>query len=227
LAAHVVGTVGPVTAERLLALGAPYGPADLVGLSGVEETYERELAGTPQARIVRINRYGREIETLLEANGTPPQNVTTTIDVAVQMAAEQALEGITKPSAVVIVDTETSEVLASVSRPMDGFDRAFLGTYPPGSTFKIVTAAALLENGMTTTTTSPVRARSRWVGVDLRNAGGRDSGRSPWRRPSPNRATRPSTASPRSDSGIILGAVARSFDSRSAPAAAGSDLAAP
>ena len=147
-AVHVVGMVGPITADRLLTLGAPYGPTDVVGISGVEQAHERELAGTPDARIVRVNRYGRELETLIEANGTPPQDVTTTIDVTVQMAAERALEGITKPAAVVIVDTATSEVLASVSRPIDGFDRAFLGTYPPGSTFKIITLAALLEDGM-------------------------------------------------------------------------------
>ena len=211
-AAHVVGTVGPVTAERLLALGAPYGPADLVGLTGVEEAYERELAGTPQARIVRINRYGREIENLVEAHGTPPQDVTTTIDVTVQMVAERALEGVTKPSAVVIVDTATSEVLASVSRPIDGFDRAFLGTYPPGSTFKIVTAAALLENGMATEDDVACPGEVTVGGVHFRNAGGRDLGTIALATAFAESCNTTFTAlAAQRLSGTILGAVARSF----------------
>ena len=177
LAAHVVGAVGPITTERLDVLGPPYGPNDLVGVSGIEQSFERQLAGTPDARIVWLNRYGQTVETLLEATGTPPESITTTIDLTVQMAAERALEGISKRAAVVIVDTETSEVLASVSRPIDGFDRAFLGSYPPGSTFKIVTAAALLEEGMSPEDRVDCPAEVTLGGAHFRNAGGRDLGR--------------------------------------------------
>ena len=176
LTAQVVGKVGPITAERLLTLGGPYGPADQVGVSGIEAAFERRLAGTPDQQIVRVNRYGRELETLVEGIGEAPQDVTTTIDVTVQLAAERALADVTKPVAIVIVDTATSEVLASVSRPIDGFDRAFLGTYPPGSTFKIVTAAALLENGMSPDDDVACPGEVTLGGMHIRNAGDRDLG---------------------------------------------------
>lgn len=176
LASHVVGAVGPITAERLTELGPPYRAADLVGLSGIELSFERQLAGTPDSRIVWVNQYGRTIDTLLEATGTPPETVTTTIDITVQRAAERALEGVSRPAAVVVVDTETSEVLASVSRPIEGFNRALLGSYPPGSTFKIITAAALLENGSSPGDQVACPGEITLGGARFRNAGGRDLG---------------------------------------------------
>jgi cell division protein FtsI/penicillin-binding protein 2 len=176
LAAHVVGSVAPITAERLQQLGPPYGPTDQVGVAGIEQVYETTLAGTPDARIVRVNRYGRELETLAEASGITPQDVTTTIDVTVQFAAERALDAVSKPAALVVVDTETSEVLAAVSRPVDGFDRAFLGTYPPGSTFKIVTATALLQAGMSPDDEVDCPAEVTLGGAHFPNAGSRDLG---------------------------------------------------
>lgn len=209
---HVVGTVGPVTAERLVELGAPYGPNDRVGISGLEQAHERQLAGTPDARIVRVNRYGREVETLIEAVGDTPQDLTTTIDVAVQLAAERALAAVTKPAAIVIVDTRTSEVLASVSRPIDGFDRAFLGTYPPGSSFKIVTLAALLQNGMDAYDEVDCPSEVTLGGVRFPNAGNRDLGSVTLATAFAESCNTTFTAMAVEHlSGTLLGAVARAF----------------
>ncbi len=176
LAGDLIGGVGTITADRLGELGPPYGAADEVGLSGLEAAFETRLAGTPDLTIVRINRYGRDVATVLSAVGTAPADVLTTIDVTVQAAAERALDGITKPAAVVIVDTQTSDVLASVSRPAGGYDRAFLGTYPPGSTYKIVTAAALLSAGMTPDDTVACPGEVTLGGLHIPNAGNRDLG---------------------------------------------------
>jgi cell division protein FtsI/penicillin-binding protein 2 len=60
---------------------------------------------------------------------------------------------VTRPAALVAVDVGRGEVLAAASRPIDGFDRAITGRYPPGSTFKIVSATASLNTGATAATT--------------------------------------------------------------------------
>ncbi|NIR39419.1 MAG: penicillin-binding protein, partial [Actinobacteria bacterium] len=66
----------------------------------------------------------------------------------IQAAAEFALRDVTQPAAIVVIEAATGQVRAVASRPVDGFDRAVLGTYPPGSTFKVVTATALLTGGL-------------------------------------------------------------------------------
>ncbi|MGH9279563.1 MAG: penicillin-binding transpeptidase domain-containing protein [Acidimicrobiales bacterium] len=148
-AAHVLGTVGEVTAERLGELGAPYRVGDVVGLSGIEAANERRLAGTPSGEVQLHDAEGRVVQVLHRFAGTPPQPVRLTLDRAVQQAAEQAVDGVTQPAALVAVDAGTGEIRAIVSRPLDvEFDRALVGQYPPGSTFKIVTTAALLAGGL-------------------------------------------------------------------------------
>lgn len=82
-----------------------------------------------------------------------PPPLRTTLDAKVQAAAEKALGGIKgKAAALVAVDAATGQVRASAGRdaegPLSSFHRAFVGRYPPGSTFKVVTASALLENGL-------------------------------------------------------------------------------
>jgi cell division protein FtsI/penicillin-binding protein 2 len=76
--------------------------------------------------------------------------VTTTVDPGVEAAAESALNGLARPAALVALQASTGDVLAAVSRPVsDAFDIALDGQYPPGSTFKVVTTADLLEQGKT------------------------------------------------------------------------------
>ena len=149
LGAHVVGMVGPITAELLAQLGSPYGQHDVVGRNGVEAEYERTLAGTPGATITIVDPAGASLATVAtfaQAAGTPVQ---LTIDPTVQRAAEQALDGVPGEAAIVAVRASTGEILASVSSPIDrAFDLALRGQLPPGSTFKIVTTAGLLQHGV-------------------------------------------------------------------------------
>ena len=146
----IAGTVGPATPEQAAALGAPYRAGDVVGLSGLQAAFERRLAGDPasELRVVEDDG-GAVVETLLQTAGGPPQPVQTGIDPRVQQLAGQALQDVTLPAALVAIDAPSGEVRAVVSRPAGGFPRAVQGRYPPGSTFKIVTAAAALASGLT------------------------------------------------------------------------------
>lgn len=146
-AQHLIGTMGPITKEQLEKLGEPYEATDQVGFTGLERSYEKSLAGRPS---VEISIAGNEdAGVVYRKPGEPGQPVKTTLNVSVQGAAEAALAGIDKPSAIVVVDIATSEIRAAVSRPLDQFNRALSGRYPPGSSFKIVSAAGLLGNGVT------------------------------------------------------------------------------
>lgn len=146
-ARHVIGTVGEVTAEGLENLGRPYRQGDLVGRTGLEAAYEERLAGLPAMELRISTPDGTNNKVLMSRDGEPPENLQTTLSVAAQNAAETALEGVTQPAAVVVVDVATSEVRAAVSRPIGEFNRAFGGRYPPGSSFKVVSAGTLLASG--------------------------------------------------------------------------------
>jgi cell division protein FtsI/penicillin-binding protein 2 len=148
LAAHIVGSVGPITAQELQIHGAPYQAGDTVGQTGIEQAYERQLAGRPGGRIEIVNASGVAVATVATFASHPGSPVQTTIAPTVQEAAETALAGVTKPAALVAIQPSTGDVLASVSLPASqGFDNALAGSFPPGSTFKIVTSADLIEHG--------------------------------------------------------------------------------
>lgn len=147
-ARHVVGTVGEITAEDLENLGDPYRRGDRVGRTGLEQVFEARLAGRPTLQL-RISYPEAEDAVLVSEEGEPSEDLATTLSVAAQQAAEAALEGVEQPAAVVVVDASTSQVRAVVSRPLGEFNRAFGGRYPPGSSFKVVSAATLLAAGVT------------------------------------------------------------------------------
>ena len=145
----LLGTVGPVTADDLKQLGAPYQTGDQVGRgNGLEEAFERRLAGTPSGEVRLVGKDGQTVKVLHEFAGKDGEAVTTTLDPRVQEAAEAALEPVAKPAALVAVRPSTGALVAVVNTPFGGYNRALLGRYPPGSTFKVVTAAALLAGGL-------------------------------------------------------------------------------
>jgi len=145
----LLGTVGPVTADDLKELGAPYQTGDQVGHgNGLEAAFERRLAGTPSGEVRLAGKDGQAVKVLHRFPGKDGQAVETTIDPRVQQAAEAALDPVAKPAALVAVRPSTGALVAVVNTPVDGYNRALLGRYPPGSTFKVVTAAALLGGGL-------------------------------------------------------------------------------
>ncbi|HJY56710.1 MAG TPA: penicillin-binding transpeptidase domain-containing protein, partial [Streptosporangiaceae bacterium] len=149
LAAGVVGTVGPITAQELGQLGAPYDATSTVGQTGLEQADERQLAGQPGATVTVVNPSGTKVATVATLAPHPGTPVATTIDSAVQHAAEAALAGEKKSAALVAVNATSGDVLASVSVNSGGFDQAIDGGFPPGSTFKVITSTALITSGLT------------------------------------------------------------------------------
>jgi cell division protein FtsI/penicillin-binding protein 2 len=149
---QLLGAVGEITAERLAQLGPPYRAGDQVGLSGLEAEYEARLAGRPSGDVDVVDA-GHVVRVVAHFDGVAPQPVRVTLDLAIQRAATAALSGSAAPAALVAVDASTGDVRAVVSTPASqGFDRALDGLYPPGSTFKVVTTAALLASGRTPAT---------------------------------------------------------------------------
>lgn len=173
-AAHLIGYVGEVSEQDLNQdKYAFYQPGDVVGKSGVEETYDAILRGTDGSRDVIVNSRGTEVGQLGQQLAIPGQDLRLTIDLDLQRVAEQAMEG--KTGAMLAMDPHTGEILAMVSRPT--FDpnqfavrltqtywsklvndqdhplmnKAIQAQYAPGSTFKIVMSVAGLEENVAQT----------------------------------------------------------------------------
>jgi penicillin-binding protein 2 len=168
VAAHLIGYVGQITQSQLDS--GEFGESevgDVVGQSGLERQYDRLLQGEAGIRRVIVNNFGREVGLLGEARPVPGNDLVTTLDLDLQLAAEEALGDRTGVAVAMI--PRTGEVLALVSRP--AFDptlfaqgirqnewnmllsdprkplqnRAIQNRYSPGSIFKIFMAAAGLE----------------------------------------------------------------------------------
>jgi cell division protein FtsI/penicillin-binding protein 2 len=177
----LLGTVAAATADQLEQLGVPYLPGDHVGQWGLQARFERRLAGTPDRRIVMRDAEGRAFETLFEKDGRPGRAVRTTLDRRVQLAAERALGGGTGAAALVALDATSGNLLAVANRPTDSsFNRAMEGRYPPGSTFKVVSTAALLRRGLRTNATVPCPATVTIQGRSFRNFEGSAAGAVPF-----------------------------------------------
>ncbi|MQY15992.1 hypothetical protein SRB5_61840 [Streptomyces sp. RB5] len=121
-----------------------------VGASGLQARYDKRLRARPHTEIVTAYREtGQPVKTLAEHAAGAGKPVRTTIDPGVQRAAEAALEGLDKNAALVALSPRDGTVLAVADNPPSGPDIALTGRYAPGSTFKIVTSAALSEKGVT------------------------------------------------------------------------------
>jgi cell division protein FtsI/penicillin-binding protein 2 len=172
-ARHIVGVVAEATAEQLEELGPPYEVGDEVGQFGLERRFERELVSGSIVRVgLRDGEDGplRVVFAEQQAGGSRP--VQTTIDLEVQTAVENALIAVGGSAAVVVVDGRDGAIVGSASRPLTGFNRAFEGRYPPGSTFKVVTADALLAAGASPDDPVACPAETTVGGLRVPNAGG-------------------------------------------------------
>jgi len=177
----LLGTVGPVTAEQLERLGPAYGPGAQVGQFGLEARYEKQLAGTPTRKVIVRLADGAPDRTLRSRPGAPGRALRTTLDRDVQTAAETALGDSGRAAALVAVRPSTGDVLAVANRPADAsFDRALGGRYPPGSTFKIISTAALLRGGLSPDRTVPCPPTIDVGGRTFRNFEGGAAGAVPF-----------------------------------------------
>jgi penicillin-binding protein 2 len=170
LAAHLIGYVGEASDQQVTAEGLTSGT--IVGQSGVERIYNRDLMGEDGARRVVVNSVGREIRELEEVAPTEGHRLQLSINYAMQRAAENAFRAYGYWGSAVVLDPRNGDVLTLTSLPAydpndfsTGIDRAtwaalntdklrplqnraIQGRYSPGSTFKIVVATAALEEGV-------------------------------------------------------------------------------
>jgi penicillin-binding protein 2 len=163
--AHLIGYVGEVSEDML---NQPqfelYNSGDVVGISGVERQYNNLLMGKNGSRQALVDSRGREVERLGETEAIPGKQLRLTVDIDLQIAAEEALAG--KNGAIVAMDPRTGEILAMVSGPtFDPNDfavhvsrdewnklvtdpdkpllnKAIQAQLAPGSTFKIIMSVA-------------------------------------------------------------------------------------
>ena len=147
--ALVSGNVVRATAVQAKKLGPPYQAGDLIGLGGVEQAYEQQLAGRPALTIQIVGPGSKVDATAARLPATAGVPVRTSIVMRDQIAASAAVRAAatTKPIDLVAIQPSTGRVLAVIDRP-GGFDRALQGVFPPGSTFKVVTASALSGTGL-------------------------------------------------------------------------------
>jgi penicillin-binding protein 2 len=170
LAAHVIGYVGEASEAQVAQSG--YSLGTIVGQTGVEKNYNDVLMGRDGARLVVVNSLGREISALGEQMPTEGRALKLTIDLDMQKALEAAFHHHNFWGAAAFIDPNNGDVLAMTSLPAYdpnrfavGIDsatwtglnrdplrplnnRLIQGTYPPGSTFKILMAVVGLQEGL-------------------------------------------------------------------------------
>jgi cell division protein FtsI (penicillin-binding protein 3) len=151
---------GPVAAQIL-----GYAGLDNVGLEGLERSLEGTLSGTPGSQTVVKDPFGRALDVVETKPEKPGQDVRLTIDRQIQANAEEILAETVrhwsaKSATAVVMDPQTGEILAMATAPRFNANRfpttradrrrnrAVTDTYEPGSTFKLVTVAAGLQEGI-------------------------------------------------------------------------------
>jgi len=151
----LLGTVDPVQKEDIDTNPGKYVVGDVVGHGGLQERYDDRLrGGTGQiVKIVRKTGEGtekttEEVAEVYRAEPKPGTPLKTTLDPKIQNAADSALRGAGRTSALVAVRVHDGTV-AAVANTGD-VNLAFNGSVPPGSTFKMVSALALLDKGAVT-----------------------------------------------------------------------------
>ena len=168
---HHLPGVRFTTSERLLAPDADFGRQVL---TGVRAEVGEQLEGVPGWSVLVVDGGGNPIRTLVEEEPRSGTTVTVGMDRTLQAAAEDAVEPVAQQAMLVAVSVSTGDLLAVAQNPAADAEGplALLGRYPPGSTFKVVTAtAAMAEDGLTAATPVPCPATTVIGGRLVPNAG--------------------------------------------------------
>ncbi|MBT0769243.1 hypothetical protein KIH74_09950 [Kineosporia sp. J2-2] len=149
----LIGTVGAATADIVEESGGRVQAGDETGLSGLQRTYDEQLSGTPGVVVTAVPAKGAGADPgkeLYRAEAAAGEDLKITLDEDIQKAADKALATSKKLAGMVAIDTNTGNVLAIANgggSNGNSYNRALLGQYPPGSTFKIASTLGLLEYG--------------------------------------------------------------------------------
>jgi len=168
--APIIGYTGEISKEDLGKNDGRYTYGDVLGKHGVEKFFDSYIRGRRGAELVEVNVYGKEIKNLGRIDPVSGCNIVLNIDADLQKATREALAG--RSGAAVVLDVRDGSILAMFSAP--SFDpnlfnsgisyeqweklknnplcplsnKAISGQYPPGSTYKLIVAAAALEEGV-------------------------------------------------------------------------------
>ncbi len=177
-ASHVLGYIGQISEEELKnSKFVDYKSGDLIGKMGIENEYEERLRGTNGKQLFEVDSFGKEVRKLGQTDPVSGQNIKLTLDIKLQEATNNAMKDI-KRGAVVISNTKgeilalvskpsfdpnlftmgskynqssdsasLKEILTD-TKYQTMLNRTISGMYPPGSTFKLVVAAAGLEENI-------------------------------------------------------------------------------
>ncbi len=193
MGAHTFGYVSEINeAELEKKKEEGYKSGDIIGKFGLEKVYDQELRGENGGEQVEVDVGGRPVQILGQKEPVPGNDLVLTIDKKLQEAAEKAVDEQlmqihANAAAAVVMNPQTGEILALVSRPafnpnlfahgisskdwnllnnnpyhpMD--NKAITGEYPPGSTFKIVTGTAALTEGVVSPTEKILDTGRHWI----------------------------------------------------------------
>lgn len=170
LASHILGYVGQVTDEELEKFADQgYHSGDYIGKSGIERLYDPSLHGQDGGFLIEVDARGRQVRVIRHILPQAGKDLVLTLDAKIERMAEQRLRQTGHPGAAVVMNPQTGELLALASSPgynpnlflplgdsaerkqlladpdLPLYNRAIQGGYPPGSTFKIITALAGFE----------------------------------------------------------------------------------
>jgi penicillin-binding protein 2 len=165
--AHVLGYIGQVAPEELSGFGYRYQGGDLIGRGGVEQSFDLSLRGRKGREIFENDAFGEKVRSIGKIEPRPGEDLYLTIDARFSEVVFEALGR--NLGAAVVTEAKTGKIFALATSPSFDptklslgisavdyqkilrdsrkpfFNRAIGGAYPPASTFKIVTAAAGLE----------------------------------------------------------------------------------
>lgn len=193
MAVHALGYVSEISDTELEdKKDQGYKTGDIIGKFGLEKMYDQLLRGIDGGEQVEVDVTGKPVQIIGKKNPVPGHDVVLTIDRDIQLATEKAVDDQLKligasAAAAVVMNPQTGEILAIVSRP--GFDpnlfaqgisekewkkinenpfypmdnKAITGEYPPGSTFKIVTGTAALAAGKVTPEEKILDTGHHWI----------------------------------------------------------------
>ena len=146
----LLGSVGKATAENIEKSEGKVKAGDQVGQSGLQAAYNDTLAGTAG---VSVSQYNAEDEAVAELITTAPvagKDLKTTLDTGLQETADELLAEAESNSAIVVIRPSDGSVLAASSGPVSsGLNTSLQASYAPGSSFKVVSALAMLRDGAT------------------------------------------------------------------------------
>lgn len=170
LAPELLGQVGEASPELIRDSDGRVFPGDPAGTSGLQQRYDAQLRGRAGSTITLVSRAGQQLpvptptpgstaspaadpsspRTLFDSDPTPGTAVGTSLDPALQKKVEGIVNPATSATSVVVIRPSTGRIVAAANSDSAGGNaNATFGRYAPGSTFKVVTALALVRTGMT------------------------------------------------------------------------------